>query len=70
MNVVSVVVDFCFFFGGLCGDGDESLSVSEGVGRAESCFCFFCARLSLRLCGVVDTIARKMSLLCGVEVWR
>jgi hypothetical protein len=53
-------------FGGLRGD---SVSVSEGVGKAESCFCRFWRRRSLRLkAGVVNAIAESVSLVSGVVV--
>jgi hypothetical protein len=59
------------FLGGLLGglrDAGNSVSVSEGVGSAESCFCFFCCLFSLRLKGMVNAIAESVSLISGVEV--
>lgn len=47
------------------------MSVDAGDEIAESCFCFFCWRFSLRLWGgvrVVNAIAESASLRSGVEV--
>ena len=60
-----------FFFGGLLGGlWGDSLSVSDGVGRAESIRCFLFLRFSLRLLGIVGEGQVSMSLVAGAECWR
>lgn len=59
------------FLGGLFGGVRDSESVSDGVRSAESCFCFFNCRRSLRLrgiVGVVKAMAESASLSSGVDM--
>ncbi len=70
---LSVVVFLRCFLDGLLGgvrDGEfVSSSVADGVGRAESCFVFFCFRRSLRDVGIVIAIALSLSSLAsGVNI--
>lgn len=67
MGIDSLVLCWRDFLGGLFGGLRGSVSVSAGEEMAESCFCFFCCRFSLRLWGGVNAIAESASLRSGVE---